>query len=796
MSVPGNHHLSSPVTSVISGRILTRANRLEQGQSVLEYYVATAQGPVQVIVRDQPWLAFCHQQDALQLKRAVAQAGGQIKPLSLKSFEGQAVSALYSASARAHRQVRRMATDMGIRLFEDDIRPEQRFLIERFVALDAEFSGYEVECLAGVRRFEAQRVRCASQDPGVSLKAVSVDLECSMQGELYSIGFFGDVAPLVIMVGQAGEARAAPSDCDIQWASDEKALLEAIIAWFAAADPDIIIGWSIVGFDLSLLSRRAQHHGLSLTIGRGGSELGWKVADKHRPETLDLPGRVVLDGIDWLKAAFFQFDSFSLQSVASALLGKGKAIDKVDDRGEEITRLFLEDKPALARYNLMDCQLVWEIFAHTHLFEFALERARLTGLELGRVGASVAAFTHLYLPHLHRQGYVAPAMGAVPGQDSPGGYVMDSLPGLYRNILVLDFKSLYPSIIRSFLIDPKGLIEGLQESEQDSVPGFRGARFSRKQPILPGIIATLAARREEAKRDGNAPLSQAIKIIMNSLYGVLGSSGCVFHDTRLASSITLRGHEIMRQTRAWIEELGYQVIYGDTDSTFVWLGDEAADADATGKMLVNRVNGLWRDRLWQEWQLESFLELEYERHYRHFFMPTLRHSAEGSKKRYVGEYDDHGQSRIVFKGMEQVRSDWSPLAKRLQHELYRRLFAGEDMVAYIKDNIDALFKGDLDDELVFRKRLRRKLVDYSASAPHVKAARALLESTGDPVWGQRGARIEYVMTTQGAEPLQLSRQPIDYEYYLEKQIRPIVDPVFSVLDINYSEMLGKQLLLI
>jgi DNA polymerase-2 len=111
------------------------------------------------------------------------------------------------------------------------------------------------------------------------------------------------------------------------------------------------------------------------------------------------------------------------------------------------------------------------------------------------------------------------------------------------------------------------------------------------------------AGREAAKRDGNAPLSQALKIIMNAFYGVLGSSGCRFFDPRLASSITMRGHQIMRQTRALIEARGYDVIYGDTDSTFVWLkgahGEEAAAR--IGRALVAEVNQWWRQHLAKPW---------------------------------------------------------------------------------------------------------------------------------------------------------------------------------------------------
>ncbi|MGV2837139.1 DNA polymerase domain-containing protein, partial [Pseudomonas shirazensis] len=206
-------------------------------------------------------------------------------------------------------------------------------------------------------------------------------------------------------------------------------------------------------------------------------------------------------------------------------------------------------------------------------------------------------------------------------------------------VLVLDYKSLYPSIIRTFLIDPVGLVEGLsQPDDEHSVEGFRGARFSRTRHCLPAIVERVWQGREAAKRDGNAALSQALKIIMNAFYGVLGSNGCRFFDTRLASSITLRGHEIMRQTRALIEAEGYDVIYGDTDSTFVWLKhahDEQAAA-RIGKALVVKVNQWWREHLRQSLNLDCALELQYETHYQRFLMPTIRGAEEGSKKRYAG----------------------------------------------------------------------------------------------------------------------------------------------------------------
>ena len=231
----------------------------------------------------------------------------------------------------------------------------------------------------------------------------------------------------------------------------------------------MLIGWNLIDFDLRFLRRQGRTTGvkLALNLGRGGGSLQW-----HERESgwarVSLPGRVVVDGIDCLKGATFQFESYSLEAVSQQLLGRGKKIDHVEQRGDEITRLFRQDKPALARYNLEDCRWYGRSSSKAKLLDYLIERSCLTGLMLDRVGgSSAAAFDHLYLPRLHRAGRTAPAYASgEAGMSSPGGYVMDSRPGLYQDVLVLDFKSLYPSLIRSFLIDPLGLYEGLEQSER------------------------------------------------------------------------------------------------------------------------------------------------------------------------------------------------------------------------------------------------------------------------------------------------------------------------------------------
>ncbi|EPM7009130.1 DNA polymerase II [Escherichia coli] len=423
----------------------------------------------------------------------------------------------------------------------------------------------------------------------------------------------------------------------------------------------------------------------------------------------------------------------------------------------------------------------------------------LDHLPVDRHGGSVAAFGHLYFPRMHRAGYVAPNLGEVPPHASPGGYVMDSRPGLYDSVLVLDYKSLYPSIIRTFLIDPVGLVEGMaQPDPEHSTEGFLDAWFSREKHCLPEIVTNIWHGRDKAKRQGNKPLSQALKIIMNAFYGVLGTTACRFFDPRLASSITMRGHQIMRQTKALIEAQGYDIIYGDTDSTFVWLKGAHSEEEAAkiGRALVQHVNAWWAETL-QKQRLTSALELEYETHFCRFLMPTIRGADTGSKKRYAGLIQEGDKQRMVFKGLETVRTDWTPLAQQFQQELYLRIFRNEPYQEYVRQTIDKLMAGELDARLVYRKRLRRPLSEYQRNVPpHVRAARLADEENqkrGRPLQYQNRGTIKYVWTTNGPEPLDYQRSPLDYEHYLTRQLQPVAEGILPFIEDNFATLMTGQL---
>ncbi|NND91149.1 MAG: DNA polymerase II [Granulosicoccus sp.] len=781
--------------------LLTRQWRDTAQGIELSLWASSNQGPVHLLVQGQQAVCFIERSTDVPLPPRT-----QRKPLDLALLHGGPVDGLYFQQQRDLQQLRQQ----DITLCESDIKPVDRYLMERFIRAPLTIEG-QFESRGDHLVIHQPHLQAGHYQP--TLRTVAIDIETrGRTRQLYSIAAAlmrqdddpvqpdtlvqpdargqpdipvqpdaRDVSDVVFMIGESEDQ--VRDGYTLSFWPDEKALLNAFFDWINAVDPDALIGWAVVNFDLNFIDQKCQSLNIPFRLGRGGGSAAvLQPGNPGLPRIARIPGRAVFDGIDLLKAGFWSFDSFSLDNVSHELLGTGKLITSEQDKVAEINRLFRDDKPRLADYNLRDCTLVNEIFIKADLLAFAIERANLTGLALDRLGGSVAAFDNLYLPRLHRAGYVAPDVNNrsdAPG--SPGGYVMDSVPGLYQNVLVLDFKSLYPSIIRTFFIDPLGLaVPG-----SNPVPGFVEANFSREQHILPGLIEELWVARDKAKHTRNAPLSQAIKIIMNSFYGVLGTTGCRFYSQQLASSITRRGHEIITRSRDWIQDNGYQVIYGDTDSLFVLIGDDvdAHQCARIGNSLMTDLNTWWSKELLERYDIQSHLEVEYETHYSRFFMPTVRGMPTGSKKRYAGLISP--DSTLVVKGLEAARTDWTPLARNFQRELFRRVFQELPLEHYVRDTAEQLRNGELDEQLVYRKRIRRALGDYQRNVPpHIQAARKLPRS---------GSSISYIITRNGPEPVDNLQSAPDYQHYLDKQLAPAADGILQFLGTSFAAITDAQL---
>lgn len=696
------------------------------------------------------------------------------------TFDGTPVAKVVCAVPSEANALQERLAGASVETFEADVPFAQRYLIERGIK-----GGCEIEGTARAGKgvdlvFDNPVVRHAQVT--IEPRVLSFDIETDPSAQrLLAISLFGSGVDEVLIV----DGRHRPLPERARGFDDERAALDAFCTRVAQFDPDVLTGWNVIDFDLSVLQRIAARLGHPFELGRIPGALRVRKSEGFFGSgRAVIAGRLVLDGIDLLRGAFVRMDDFSLDAVAREVLGEGKTLTGGEDgdRAAEISHHYRYDLPKFALYARTDARLAFQIVAKLKLVQLAFVRSQLTGMTPDRVSASIASFDFLYLSELQRRGLVAPSVQDAGGESTPqhGGHVLEPVAGLHENVWVFDFKSLYPSIIRTFNIDPLAYVA--QPAPGADLIDTPGGWFARTPAILPGMLDALFPQREAAKRAGDAVASNAIKILMNSFYGVLGTPACRFHNPALANAITGQGREMLLWSKRWFEAAGHRVLYGDTDSLFVSAGThDAVAARALGAQLAQRLNAELAAYIAQRWCVTSKLELEFEKLYLKLLLPQVRGGGGGARKRYAGLID--GASEVEFVGLEAVRRDWTALAKQVQRELYKRLFANEAVEDYLADTVRSVRAGALDSLLVYRKNLRKGVEQYTAtSPPHVVAARKATK--------QGGRAIRYIMTTAGPEPLSDLKHPIDREHYVQKQIEPIATPVLELLGLDFERVIG------
>ncbi len=666
-----------------------------------------------------------------------------------------------------------------IKTFEADIRFVVRFLIDKGIKGSLDIEGEHKKGEYVDRIYEEPALKPAEFVP--DLKILSIDIETDFKtSKILCMSLYTDKFKKVILISD----KQFENTISVK---TEKDLLEEFKKFVKVIDPDIITGWNVIEFDFSVLRDRFRAYKIPMILGRTDWDCRLNIQQSFfMTSRAEFPGRMVLDGITLLKDAFIRLDDYKLNTAASTFLGKEKLIQG-EGRHEEILELYKKDQQKLIDYNLLDSKLVYDILKKTEVVKLSIKRSLLTGMNLDRVGASIASLDFVYLSEAKKHKLVSTTSGYVEREERiKGGFVMESKPGIYDYILVLDFKSLYPSIIRTFNIDPYAFVpkkDVKNFKKKDLVMAPNGAAFKNNEGLLPEVIERLWAQRDHAKKNKDKLASQAIKILMNSFFGVLANPMCRFYNLDMANAITHFGQHLIKLTTTKVEEQGYDVIYGDTDSIFVKSNAKSeTEAAKIGEKLQNSINVFYNKHIKDEYNRKSFLELEFEKTYLKFIMPKIRGSETGAKKRYAGVLNKKGREEIDIVGMEFVRRDWTDLAKKFQIELLDKIFKDEDVKPYVKKLVEDVKKGKYDKMLVYRKALRKDVDEYvKTTPPHVKAARML-----DRI---EGTLIEYYITIDGPQPIQKLKSKIDYDHYIDKQIKPIADSMLSFQKLSFADIL-------
>lgn len=706
-----------------------------------------------------------------------------ISETSLRNFNRESVAKI-SFSTKKEMSETLEKINKKMETYEADIRPYYRFLMDNKIFNTIEIEGEYAPSEKIDRIYKEPDIK--PTDCKLALKIASIDIETDKKSDkLFCIGLVSEnyKKNFIISKQQLKNAVSCKS---------EEECLEKFKSELIKLDPDIITGWNIIDFDFICLQKLFRKHRVKFDIGRTDQEASLRIEKNFfRASTMNIPGRQTLDALNLIKDPFLKdspfikninFESYTLENVSQAILKKGKIISG-ENRHDEIEELYKTNSQAslqkLVDYNLTDCELVLEILEKTKMLDLALERTQLTGLQLDRLTASIAAFDSLYIREAAKKKIVSPtAIFKKKERRIEGGYVESQNPGVYKNVLVLDFKSLYPSIIRTFNIDPASFLE---KPEKGCIKAPNNACFKNQEGVLPIIIERLHQAREKAKKENRQLSSHAIKIIMNSFFGVLASPNCRYFNLDIANAITHFGQFIIKLTAKEIEKSGYKVIYSDTDSVFVVSGLDSNKALSAGKNIESDINDFYKKYVKENYSRESFLELEFEKLYLSLMIPKTRGQEVGAKKRYAGLIEKNGKEELEITGLEAIRGDWTEAAQEFQIELLKKLFHDEPIEKFIKEYIKKIRDGKLDDKLIYRKSIRKSLEEYTKTTPpHVKAARQLthLESN----------RIEYLITTEGPEPIQKLKHKLNYEHYIEKQIKPIANQILPLFNKIFEDL--------
>ncbi len=585
-------------------------------------------------------------------------------------------------------------------------------------------------------------------------------------------------------------------------ANDEKSMLEGFAELLNKLDIDIVTGYNSANFDVKYMLERAKAIGVSFNMSRFEGDT--HIESHGLLERVKISGRVHVDMYNVAKfiatvgatEKVLKFTDFKLKTVYEAVSSKKKVMVEKKD----IYKMWdgsAEELKELAIYNLNDSEALHEVF--DTFIPIMVELSKTTYDVLSDVCVSTTGqlVEFLLMRYAYNFNEIIPNK---PNESDirqrlanpiEGAYVKVPNPGIYNNLAILDFRGLYPSIIISHNIDPSSV----NPSAKDYYESPIGTRFDKsRKSIMPTILKQLIDQRTEVKKlykkyPDNVNLaarSQALKITANSFYGYLGYARSRWYSRDCAASVTAYGRQYIKSAMDEASAAGFEVIYGDTDSLVVLLGNKTK-ADVINFM--GRFNK----------ELPESMELELEDFYTRgvFVGKKTAKEQSGAKKKYALISES---GRIKIKGFELVRRDWSNIARETQRKVLEAILKEgsiDKAVSIVKDTIQRLNEGNVPiSDLAISTQLRKGIDAYDAKSPELAAAQKAIRSGLKEREEMEHSVISYVITKHGSsisEKAELAEFAKDYDasYYISHQVIPATMRILKELNLSEEELAGS-----
>lgn len=686
---------------------------------------------------------------------------------------------------------------------ENDILFVRRFMIDNNIIpltlyeAEGEFATQKLK----VPAFKAKKIEPSEGESFLKPKILSIDIETYTPG-------YREIEPEknpIIMIAFYAEDfqkvfvwKHFKTSLDyVEFVESEAELIEKFKETIENYKPDILTGYYTDGFDLPYIKVRADKYKIKLGLGLDFSELKIK---KGIGVTAEITGITHLDIFKFIRkimAGTLDTDKYNLNAVASEMLGEKKHDIDLDELSKAWDQE-VENMDIYCEYNLNDARLAYRLAEK--LFPTISEMVKITGLtiyDVNRMG-----FSQLVEWYLLRQ---APNFNQIapnkPGHDElikrreiriKGAFVFEPKPGLYNDIVVFDYRSLYPTIISSHNISMGTMNCSCCEGEAKSAPvENKNIWFCEKRKgFIPTMIEDLITRRMRIKeiikdqKDEKFAILDArqnsLKLLANSFYGYLGFYAARWYSLNSAQATTAYGRYYIKQVISKAQEADFKVIYSDTDSIFITLDGKTKEDAIKFSEKVNQ-------------ELPGLMELEFDGFYPSGIFVSAKMGDFGAKKRYALVSEEN---KVIIKGFESVRRNTSIIAKETQEKVFDIILKEKDnekALKYVKQVIDDLRNKIVDlDKVVISIRLKKDISEYDARGPHVAVAQRL-KNKGVNVGP--GSSIRFIVTrgkdiirNRSRLPEEVKQEEYDSDYYINNQVIPAVERIFNVLGYKKEDL--------
>ncbi len=717
-------------------------------------------------------------------------------------------------------EIRDRLISKGFKVFEADIPFKNRFMADFDLRgmdwIEVEkTNGITTNTVSTEKKIKIKDFRKVERSGLSPLKFLALDIECiSLKGGLPE----SKKDPIIMISFAFSEpykgtnelVLSTRADKDVVFFEDEKEMLKGLIDIIMDYDPDIVTGFNVNNFDIPYILDRMKENEIYPSFGRC-KKLVMKNQVMNRFK-INITGRVMVDSFEIAKKDF-SLKRYDLNTVANELLGEKK--EPVKRSQIEIFWKGDQEKfRTLISYSKKDSRLAINLVLKLNLLDKYIALAKVSGTLLQDIldSGETARIENLILREFNKEGFVLPCKpdrSEVSRREKlrkielKGGYVIEPEKGLHSSVLVLDFKSMYPSLIRTYNICPTTLILG--DDVEGMIKSPSGARFvpeSVRKGIISRILEQLMKERQDVKRGVKVGVEQeheremkakefALKIMSNAFYGHFGYPRAKIYSLDIANSITASGRETIKRTKDYIEKnFGYKVIYGDTDSVMVKVPfEDLEDMRNAGENVSKSITSA----------LKGVMELEFEKVFKRFLPLT--------KKRYAAWYFEVGKDGwkegMETKGIETVRRDWCGLTSETIEKVLEIILKNNDIklaLKYFKGVVNDMVAGKIPiQKLVITKTMTKRAEGYAGIQPHAELVKKIRKRSPMEAPGV-GDRIGYVITKglellskRAEDPIYVIEKglEIDSKYYIENQLLPPLERIFIALGISKTELLGK-----